>query len=131
MREFKFRIWDKRNKTWPNDFFIGLDGGLICDPPGTIFIRSDFEIMQYTGFKDIYNKKIYEGDIVEVNGNYYEVIFQNNGEWRIIRKPLFREYTVSYPLTHNPSRRLRCEILGRRRVVGNIYENPDLLKEPS
>jgi uncharacterized phage protein (TIGR01671 family) len=82
---------------------------------------------QFTGLHDKNGKEIYEGDIIAVNGiqigyivggvrGYcYDVIYtpaKSNGEkaW-----PLYSVVTIDYPN--------KCE------VIGNIHDNPELLKE--
>lgn len=104
MREIKFRAWDKEQKkmlddvsTWTDDF----TGMLIA-------------LMQYTGLKDKNGKEIYEGDIVKYkNDKPDKVIFENGG------------FMTSrfYHRTPNNWKILLDEL----EVIGNIYENPELL----
>ena len=85
-----------------------------------ILYKKDLKIMQYTGLKDKNNKEIYEGDILS-NGNNekpYKVIFEN-GSFRAEFEEDFEEY--SFDLIDVVAQ--GCE------VVGNIYENPELLGE--
>lgn len=82
--------------------------------------KKDLKIMQYSGLKDKNNKEIYEGDILS-NGNNekpYKVIFEN-GSFRAEFEEDFEEY--SFDLIDVVAQ--GCE------VVGNIYENPELLGE--
>jgi hypothetical protein len=66
--------------------------------------------MQYTGLKDKNGEQIYEGDIMDVNGEIGEVYYDSNNVC----------FEVNVDIDHNP-----C--IGRYEVIGNIYENPELL----
>ena len=111
MREIKFRIWDINARKWLKSFNIDL-----LDIPKFNLA----EVNQYTGLKDKNNKEIYEGDVLS-NGNDekpYKVIFEN-GSFRAEFEGDFEEYSfylIDIVAQH-------CEI------VGNIYQNPELLGE--
>lgn len=81
---------------------------------------NDVELMQYTGLKDKNNKEIYEGDILfeSFGERYYKVVFENGG-FRAEFKGDFDEH--SFDLIDVVAQ--GCEI------VGNIYENPELMEE--
>jgi len=73
------------------------------------------ELMQYTGLKDKNGKEIYEGDILKTV----------NGDWGVIvwNAPFF-ELTISETQSSLYTR----EWLSKGEVIGNIHENPELLK---
>jgi len=103
-REIKFRAWDKESM-WQPDL-----GSLPADNTNIL--------MQYTGLKDKNGKEIYEGDIVK--GISYpavcEVVFNDGSFWLIAKD---WENTLG-------GMSADCE------VIGNIWENGDLLKgEPN
>ena len=81
---------------------------------------NDVELMQYIGLKDKNGKEIYEGDILfeSFGERYYKVVFENGG-FRAEFKGDFDEH--SFDLIDVVAQ--GCEI------VGNIYENPELMEE--
>lgn len=130
MCEIKYRVWSKKQKTYNYKhpfnthgyFYISQNGILFSDYGNVItpeIKQDDFVIERYAGIKDQDDKEIYAGDIVSVyEGRYVGYIVQHSsGEWRII--------WVSPQGTEDSlySHRTICE------VVGNIHENPELLKE--
>ena len=78
------------------------------------------ELMQSTGLVDKNGKEIFEGDIVKMSKDvyseptYYEVVRHYGGAYRLESK----QHGCELWLRHTD-----CE------VVGNIYENPELLEE--
>lgn len=108
-REIKFRIWDKINRMWLRCFNVNLFD--IGDLPNV-------ELMQYTGLKDKNGKEIYEGDIVILN--------DAEEENRCVVKYKYGSYIlVDGDLRENLSN-VEDRFL---EVIGNIYENKNLLEE--
>lgn len=123
MREIKFRVWSILDKKIYN-----LNDEMVSIPYYEIFCKTPdsraFEVMQYTGIKDKNGKEIYEGDILMT--------------WNIDSRTgkFYRIKTL--PSIHVKAVRWNDEIKGwnfRRgkskhpiEVIGNIYENPELLK---
>lgn len=147
MREIKFRVWDKKEKKIYNitegsafgiDYEVGIwkNGWELCSisVKGKVVVcgqqeamgnaqmqRDDGELMQYTGLKDKNGKEIYEGDILQDIGNHefrYEVLW-GLYEWRMA---LNGKMQTSI-LRHSDQSHYEFE------VIGNIYENPELLKK--
>jgi len=110
MREIKFRAWDKEKKEW---VYFGLNEvyGMGQDLPNG-YAKIDFDkLMQYTGLKDKNGKEIYEGDIVtDAVGDKREIIFEDG--WFCCKYPDGSRY---------------CPTESNRAVIGNIYENQELL----
>ena len=121
-REIKFRVWDKfQNKFLDHscyfnskDFneFTAFERYFKCDEEGCI-------LQQYTGLKDKNGREIYEGDIIQLeNAPYkYEVVW-NKWHWGIDSKGIVTDFIQSFTIAVEE----RCI------VIGNIFENPDLLK---
>nr|DAV27943.1 MAG TPA: YopX protein [Caudoviricetes sp.] len=125
MREIKFRAWDRFKQRWSN-YKINDDTVYFMDKNTGVWYGSynkrykDFNLMQYTGLKDMRGKEIYEGDVLfeSFGERYYKVVFEN-GSFRAEFEGDFEEY--SFDLIDVVAQ--GCE------VVGNIYENPELIKE--
>ena len=128
MREIKFRAWVKEKKaifevvlinyvTKKVTYLLERVGHLLSIRDAKF---NDVELMQYTGLKDKNNKEIYEGDILfeSFGERYYKVVFENGG-FRAEFKGDFDEH--SFDLIDVVAQ--GCEI------VGNIYENPELMEE--
>lgn len=126
MREIKFRAWLKEKKIMIDnarpDFFCKQLHYLCGNSAGGQDVlgvsTEDIELMQYTGLKDKNNEEIYEGDIVTLHNNKYKVIF-NTEEARFVLRD--DEFEMNIPFTNNNNERME--------VLGNVYENPELLGE--
>lgn len=129
MREFKFRVWDIEDcKMYTMGSFY-QEGNYMFDSdyPVVEFYRDEtpdnkrcntrdkVRIMQYTGLKDRDGIEVYEGDILShtKSGKEYicKVVYSNSG---------FYTHGINFR-TINPL------ATSNKRVVGNIYENPELL----
>jgi uncharacterized phage protein (TIGR01671 family) len=124
MRKLKFRAWD--GNTMYNPYYIcGQTGKVVY--PACNDSPDDYSpdpIMQYTGLSDKNGKEIYEGDIImfdnsQIGGKEIigEVMFNmdntlSNLEWGLFNKNGYHS----------------IDFLGDNKVIGNIYENPDLMK---
>lgn len=130
-RKIKFRAWDKVKQIWCNYkiddgtvYFMDNDTGcLYRNYPGKY---ENFDLMQYIGIKDINNIEIYEGDIVKLS--------KENSDFKEIGVVKFDENKASYvletqddDLSYNISYYNYHKVYYR--VIGNIYENKELLKQ--
>lgn len=112
MRELKFRAWDGSKMYVPD--FIDQDGFATTWPPENSRI-SNFDtwethkVMQYTGLHDKSGKEIYEGDIVDLGTGAVVEWDGPTGAWTA------GDWLLSKKIIE---------------VIGNIYENPELLGQP-
>lgn len=111
---FKFRFWDKGNQ-------------LMVYPPlksiSSYFLAPKYYIpMQCTGLKDKSGTLIYEGDIVKQhwNNNIYKVIWQENAACYLVENTNTKCKQGIYSL---------ISLSNDLEVIGNIYENKELLNE--
>jgi hypothetical protein len=113
MREIKFRAWDKAcGGMVVAPWKLYLNGGVSID--GT-WATADVVLMQYTGLTDRNGKEIYEGDIVKNESGL--PISEVRYSVDLARFMLFRGFN-GWSLSGVES----------VQVIGNIYENPDLLE---
>ncbi|MGG5461486.1 YopX family protein [Clostridium sp. B9] len=134
-REIKFRAWDKTTKkiyevdslNFRNeDLWLKLDDNKII---GANFF--EVELMQYTGLKDIIGKEIYEGDIIPFHFDSNEkgvVKFGEYTDWNCKNETKHIGFYVDFYGTYkNINRKDLGYWIEVSYVVGNIYENPELL----
>lgn len=138
MRVIKIRVWDHTLQRMYLPAGFGAFQGCICSYKRDPMDRQthEFETMLYTGLKDATQwedlseeereawtrdgnmpsewngREIYEGDILEVEGLFIPIEYERGSFW-LGQEPL-HEFGLSL-----------------REVLGNIYENPELLSEPT
>ena len=121
----RFRAWDKRFSEFVEDFFVSEDGKIYKKSTDTgygIAISRETSdkiiLMQSTCLFDKNNKEIFEGDIVLVLDSPYTVFYDNEkGSYRL--KPHDDRWNVDYMSNFSHG--------GNFEIIGNIYENKELL----
>lgn len=119
-REIKFRAWNKSQKRFADSEFIFINGIGKIDTPT---VSDHLEIMQYTGLLDKNSVEIYEGDIIECENTW------DNTKWKT--KVRFSEGAFLIDCEGQDWNITAIGFLDEEteiEVIGNIYENPELLK---
>lgn len=139
MQEIKFRVWDKILNCWSKNtmgWYHNLLDGTISPEDGNRYI---FE--QYTGQKDKNNNEIYENDIVKCNPDKIKIKFTDQTEKYELpdTKSLINEIFIvefdndsTYGFLPFSDYDSDCGVYNNSEYfekIGNIHENPELLKE--
>lgn len=139
-REIKFRAWDAENKTMYANVICGRDVVIVEineDELKDGFIDPDyyttankmengmlsFILMQFTGFSDKNGKEVYEGDYLKYSDDsdvsHHRIFWdKTNGRWDDDRLEDGDSNTHYYGF----------DFVKDCKIIGNIYENPELLK---
>jgi len=123
MRQIKFRAWSKKFNKFLSVGFHIIGETTLFDLLNQHCLEEldTIEITQFTGLQDIKGNDIYEGDILKVK--FYDGWFDAEG--------FYSNMEVKYEKRESGD----SEIAGfvyipkDREVIGNIFENADLLKK--
>lgn len=117
MRELKFRAYDPEEKRLIYEF-VSADNVDLLNPTETLGSYSSVDensVMQFTGLLDKNGKEIYEGDIVRMKDT------SGSGRMREWPPREIKWEDAGFNITQWDTEE-ECE------VIGNIYENKELLK---
>ena len=136
MRELKFRGYNKRTKQIVKVFGITSDT-IMCQYRDKIFLdlrESVEQITQYIEIKDKYGTKIYEGDFIRVGNSIkmlvcfgstiHKVVSKYNGQIKEITMTGFYFKDMEGKEVLAQTNLISKEI----EIIGNIYENPELME---
>lgn len=124
MREYKFRAWDMVHEEmihWDQykDEMVSND-----------FEDDELKIMQWTGVKDTKGKDIYEGDIIQFDPPHHlKHSSKNKSENYVVRYIADKSFRG---IKEKKSSIIILNLINAQeglRVLGNIFENPELIKE--
>ena len=136
-RVIKFRGYDEENKTWRYGFYYkGTNGGariasyIIADDGLMYYIHSEKSIGQFTGLADKNGVEVYEGGIVDDKfdcGQLFTISYDDKRACfigtDILKEPI---YSNTRRFVRDLSIYPEATTIGL--VIGNIHQNPELLK---
>lgn len=130
-REIKFRGWDVKTKVMVYDYAINdlSNGGIrIIDfhPRMSEQYHGQWELMQYTGLKDRNGKEIYEGDVYKppIATQLFQIMFIAGAFCA------GRSEKDAVPFGWEDEA-IDTDWASEVEVIGNVYENPELLTNGS
>lgn len=116
----KFRAWLKKEQEMDNeiDHISWLEDELYCIGDGITYmvLAEDLVLMQSTGLKDKNGKEIFEGDVVSIDTDEFDLLFVKYESciyWLMDDEECVEHLSDYYKYVS---------------IVGNIYENPELLE---
>lgn len=111
----RYRAWDKETKSMNGmaEIYRNRNQEIELHPRDENII-----LMQSTGLRDKNGKEIFEGDIVDSEGGFTTGVVEFRSDLGMF---------VSTLIKYNNFEQL-CNAHGLVKVIGNIYENPELLE---
>ena len=125
----RYRAWDKhRQKMFANDELIIWNGNVYANDSKKLTCNNlkgwsidDEYLMQSTGLKDKNGKEVFVGDIIKCTRRCLHEVY--------IEKEYGGTYIGGMPAVYLKGLREGYAWTVHEEIIGNIYENPELLEE--
>lgn len=122
MRELKFRAWNGERmmfrELFDRNWYTSSSDSGKCVRGAMPNDKRTIKVMQSTGRKDENGVDIYEGDVIEASGeNYAEIMFN------------FGTFLLRH-VNHKGNNGISISDVAtdRYKIIGNIHQNPELIK---
>lgn len=132
MREIKFRAWDKNSKTFVTLELVHGEYNFMVSPPSFYDLEP---WQQFTGLKDKNGKEIYEEDILKLSRRVGHLGYLEKRRiyWNFLVKWSVDGFSL-FSIRKNVERHFGLrpfvkQVEPRLEVIGNIYENPELINK--
>jgi uncharacterized phage protein (TIGR01671 family) len=122
-RIIKFRSWNKKFNYW--DIIESIDGDF-----NEIFKMDCFIFQQYVGLSDISGTDIFEGDILKYSGSFmrgmnFAVEYSGDrAAWCVVSGNCFMLFEEFMDFCDSD----KIDFRNAFKIIGNIFENPDMFK---
>ena len=112
----RYRAWDKETKTMNGmaEIYRNRNQEIELRPRDENII-----LMQSTGLRDKNGKEVFVGDVLGTKDGLLNGVVEYRTDLGMWTNSLIR---------YNNFERL-CNVAGNREIIGNIYENPELLED--
>lgn len=125
----RYRAWNKATKEmYEVDDIMSIDFGESKISVKTLFFErtnyydfNDIVLMQSTGLLDKNGKEIFEGDIIDSTDGFLTGVV----EFRVSLGMFISELVEYNNFEH------LCNVASSRKIIGNIWEHPELLEVDS
>lgn len=125
----RYRAWIKKEKemvlvddmVWDSGNFEYIGDGITYQ-----YLPHEIKLMQSTGLTDNSDKEIFEGDILKVTDkhSWLEVVYFNEDKAMFVSK----EIRKNTDIPESPLYDLFNTDIFKIKIIGNIWENPELLE---
>lgn len=145
-REIRFRVWDKVQSSMVYPSPTDSSGGLLMTLEGAVYsvgkyMNDHIELQQYTGLKDKNGVEIYEGDIIRdrfvSQPGFGQIGFGSSFDREWIAEVKIPDVYMCWDAHQFPDPETLAKHFAEGddkygvEVIGNIYENKELLNDQS